>query len=60
MRKSKSLTIRRTVHLSDRSDIRPFDDGVMAVPIPSEYRMSADAAMNDFIHRNKKCSKNHN
>ncbi|MGG4393304.1 hypothetical protein ABEX25_03170 [Paenibacillus thiaminolyticus] len=62
MRKSKSLTIGRTEHLSDRSDICPVDDGVMAVPIPREYRKSADAEMKDFINRNKKCSlfKNHN
>ncbi|WP_146259549.1 hypothetical protein [Paenibacillus dendritiformis] len=56
MRQSKPLTIGRTGRLSDRSGIRPIDDGIMAVPIPSEYRVNADKEMKDFIHRKKKCS----
>ncbi|MFL1674368.1 hypothetical protein [Paenibacillus dendritiformis] len=56
MRKSESTTIGRKVYLSQRSIIRPADDGIMAVPIPSEYRVIAENEMKDFIYRNKKCS----
>lgn len=53
MRKSKPLVAGRVSAFGRRPVIRPLNDGIMAVPILTEQRASADAEMKDFINRHK-------
>jgi hypothetical protein len=57
VRKSKPLIAGRVSVFGRRPVIHPLDDGIMAVPIPTEQRSSADEEMKDFIKRHKQNKK---
>jgi hypothetical protein len=54
MRKLKPIVAGQVSALGRRPVIRPLDDGIMAVPIPSDQRASAHEEMKDYIHRHKR------
>jgi hypothetical protein len=58
MRKSKPLIAGQVSAFGRRPVIRPLDDGIMAIPIPSDQRESANEQMKDFIQRKKQNEQN--